>query len=313
MPTISVVVPTHNRPVMLAEAIASVRNQTFTDFEVIVVSNGESAEMRRASREAAAGCIYFTLDEGNVSLARNFGVAQASGEWIAFLDDDDIWMPAKLERQLAAANCTGADLVSCDTVWFFPDGAEKVARPRVPAGWSYAKAISHHRWHAIPSASLVRRRVFDNVGGFDPNLSYIEDTDLWHRVSWNHAIHQMDEVLCRYRSGHLNTFHPQNLRTRALWELRHFRKMLRVTPQHLRPTLVHFATFAIPRLAAFGPRWVRWLFGPHPRLRPRTRLIRLKRSLSLRLKPTFRAVSGCSESAAHESASSPGMARRRRV
>src|SRR6266404_3543486 len=100
-PCISVIVPTHNRPEMLAEALASVRSQTFTDYEIIVVSNGESAEMRRTSREVAAGCVYLEFDCGNVSFARNAGIKRASGDWIAFLDDDDIWLANKLERQIA--------------------------------------------------------------------------------------------------------------------------------------------------------------------------------------------------------------------
>src|SRR5260370_823595 len=109
-PLVSVIIPTHNRPGMLAEALASVRAQTFTDYEIIVVSNGESDDMRRASRDAASGCVYLELDRGNVSAARNFGMERAKGEWIAILDDDDLWPPNKLERQIAEAEATGADM-----------------------------------------------------------------------------------------------------------------------------------------------------------------------------------------------------------
>src|SRR6266852_5744847 len=118
MPLVSVVIPTHNRPQLLAEAIASVRAQTFTDYEIIVVSNGESADMRHASGMAAAGCQYFELPRGNASAARNFGIAHATGEWIALLDDDDLWLPEKLERQLEEAKSSGADMVTCDYIEF---------------------------------------------------------------------------------------------------------------------------------------------------------------------------------------------------
>src|SRR5260221_8617571 len=102
-PLVSVVIPTHNRPDMLAEALASVRAQTFTDYEVLVVSNGEHHELRAVSRVVAHkhDCRYFELAKGAVSAARNFGVKQAKGEWIAFLDDDDLWLPNKLEQQLS--------------------------------------------------------------------------------------------------------------------------------------------------------------------------------------------------------------------
>jgi glycosyltransferase involved in cell wall biosynthesis len=102
-PLVSVVVHTHNRPAMLAEALASVRAQTFEDYEIIVISNGESANARSASRAVAATCgaRHFELDIGNASIARNCGIEHAKGEWIALLDDEDLWLPRKLEWQLA--------------------------------------------------------------------------------------------------------------------------------------------------------------------------------------------------------------------
>src|SRR5260370_3185903 len=175
MPLISVVIPTHNRPEMLAEAIASVRAQTFTDYEIIGVSNGETDDMRRASRKVAAAHegVYVELDDGNVCSARNVGIERANGEWIAFLDDDDLWLATKLERQVAEARRTDADLIACDYVKFFPDGREVVERPRVPDGWSYLKAISHQYWWAPPSATLVRKQGFNEIEGFDPRQRYI--------------------------------------------------------------------------------------------------------------------------------------------
>jgi glycosyltransferase involved in cell wall biosynthesis len=91
MPLVSVVIPTHHRSDMLAEALASVRAQTFTNYEIIVVSNGEMPENRKRSEAVttAAGAAWSALPFGNSSAARNFGVAQAKGDWIAFLDDDD--------------------------------------------------------------------------------------------------------------------------------------------------------------------------------------------------------------------------------
>src|SRR5262249_15400440 len=94
MPLISVVIPTYNRPEMLAEALASVRAQTLSDYEIIVLSNGESFTTQRQSHRVAieAGARWSALDEGNLPAARNFGIEQANGEWIAFLDDDDLWL-----------------------------------------------------------------------------------------------------------------------------------------------------------------------------------------------------------------------------
>lgn len=246
---------------MLAEALASVRAQTFTGYEIIVVANGESPAMEEASRAAAAahGARYFALPEGNGSAARNFGAAQARGEWIAFLDDDDLWLPHKLERQIAVAAQTRADMIVCDYVAFYPDGRESIRRPRPREGWPYLKAISHHRWCALPSTTMVRKCALDAVGGFDPQQHVVQDSDLWRRICWQHTIHQMDDVLVRYRTGHLNL--SKNRWKVQSYELRHYLKMRRDTPEHLR--------HAIPSPISFLQRWLlrrylpRWL--RHPR------------------------------------------------
>jgi glycosyltransferase involved in cell wall biosynthesis len=222
-------------------------------------------------------CWYFALDQGNVSAARNFGVEQARGEWIAFLDDDDIWLPNKLERQLAEARRTGADMISCDYVLFYPDGRKFIHQPRVADGWSLTKAVSHYRWWTIPSATMLRKRVLDQVGGFDPRFIYSEDMDLWRRISWCHKIHHMEEPLLHYRAGHINTNHPQNAKKCLGWNLRHYVKMRHDMPRHLRSALPSFTTFVLPRLvdicALSVPKWIR-------RLKPRTRLMQLRHQLT---------------------------------
>ncbi len=243
---------------MLAEAIGSVKAQTFQDYEIIVVSNGESPEMRRASRAAAAtfNAHYIELPKGNISAARNFGIKRANGEWIAFLDDDDLWDSTKLERQLAEAERTGADMVACDHVEFFVDGRETFRKPRLLDGGTHTKALNHLSWWAAPSAVIVRKRVLDEIGGFDPRLRWTEDNDLWRRISWRHTIHQVEVVLTRIRRGHLSQMHPCNDRRRYIHELRLFAKMYRDTPHDLRSALPG-TTFVSRRLMIICfPRWL---------------------------------------------------------
>jgi len=283
-PFISVVVPTHNRPEMLAEALASVRAQTFTDYEIIAVSNGESDDVRRASHESATAydARYFTLPDGNASVARNFGIEHANGEWIALLDDDDLWLPNKLERQIAEAERTGADMVTCDFVEFFQDGREFIRRHRCPEGWPYVKAISHFRWFAATGATLIRKHVIDEVGGFDPRQRYNEDNDLWRRISRRHTIHQMDDVLMRYRKGHPSLLQDLERDERILnrYLLRYYLKMRLDTPRDLRWALPSVATFVLPRLATiYGPGWLSRL---RARLRLRTRWMEFRRWLRAR-------------------------------
>jgi glycosyltransferase involved in cell wall biosynthesis len=268
MPLVSVVVPTHNRPEMLAETLASIRAQTFTDYEIIVVSNGENAGMRDASHAVAIAhdSRYFALDDGNLPAARNFAIAQAAGEWIAFLDDDDIWLPLKLEHQLAAARATGADMIACDYIEFYTDGREAVGRRRVPAGWTYTKAICHQRWGVPPSCVIIRKAVLLEAGGFDPGQRFGEDDDLWRRISWRHAIHQMEQPLIRYRKNHGTM--TQDRRSIARYYARHLFKMLRDTPPDLRWT--------VPSLATLARRWLLRMVTPTWLRQPRKQWVALR-------------------------------------
>jgi glycosyltransferase involved in cell wall biosynthesis len=258
MSLISVIVPTHKRPQMLVETLASIRAQTFTDYEILVISNGENAEVRNASQTAAAtyDCRYFALDEGNVSAARNFGIGQADGEWIAFLDDDDIWLPHKLQRQVAEATRTGADLIGCDYIEFYADGREILRQPRAREAWSYTQALNYLYWWSTPSGVIVRRSTLDAVGGFDRRQRYGEDNDLWRRISWRHHIGHVQEVLFRYRQGHASMM--QRERLRYCYDLRYFAKMHLDTPSDLRSTLPPASIFVWNRLAIIVfPTWLR--------------------------------------------------------
>jgi glycosyltransferase involved in cell wall biosynthesis len=143
---VSVGILTHNRPGTLAQAIASVRAQAIIDYEIIVVSNGEGDDARRASHDIATahGGRYFALPEANVSAARNLAIKSVKGEWIAVLDDHDLWLPTKLARQVETARRTGADLITTDYVQFYQDGTAVIRRARLLDGRSYPKA--NHSW-----------------------------------------------------------------------------------------------------------------------------------------------------------------------
>src|SRR5262249_43426495 len=124
MSLISVIIPTQNRPAMLKEAVASVLAQTFQDFELIVVLNGATPETAEVARELAKNpkTKVVAMEKSTLAAARNRGLDAATGTWIAFLDDDDIWLPSKLEVQLDAAAGADADLVTCNFSAFNQDG-----------------------------------------------------------------------------------------------------------------------------------------------------------------------------------------------
>jgi glycosyltransferase involved in cell wall biosynthesis len=99
-PAVSVILPTHQRPAMLARAVASVLAQTWRDWELIVIENGGGAAADVLAQLPSDRIRLVTLPHPNVSVARNRGLELAAGRYVAFLDDDDEWLPEKLERQL---------------------------------------------------------------------------------------------------------------------------------------------------------------------------------------------------------------------
>jgi glycosyltransferase involved in cell wall biosynthesis len=206
MPKVSIIIPTQRRHALLVEAVESILRQTFQDFEVIVVGSGAgttTATMAASRRLTAADArIRFVCGtEDGISKARNIGTDLAQGEWIAFLDDDDLWLPQKLELQLAAAQATGADLIATQYIGFDSTGdlSGSGSIPK-PAQWTWAEAcyVGCPRM-LLTSTVLVRRSVLRGLGGFDECLRFGEDEDLWWRIAARHSVHFIDSILVRYR------------------------------------------------------------------------------------------------------------------
>jgi glycosyltransferase involved in cell wall biosynthesis len=184
-PQVSVVVPTHNRSQLLALTLRSILWQEDVDFEVIVVDDGSTDDtgvVVAGFEDDRLRLVRHDLPRG-VSTARNRGIAEATGSWIAFCDDDDLWAPDKLEQQLAAARDSG-------TVWIcagavnITSGLRIVGGGEPPDGDEILRRLPEI--NVVPggcSGVLVERRVLSEVGGFDPSLSPMADWDLWLRLA----------------------------------------------------------------------------------------------------------------------------------
>ena len=182
-PEISVVVPTHNRRALLARTLAGALDQEGVDHEVVVVDDGSSdgtAAFLSTIDDPRLRVVRHDRAEG-VAAARNDGIAQARGAWLAFLDDDDLWSPGKLARQLAASGHCG---------WVYSPAVVVDRRDRVigeekpPPGDAIGAALL--RFNAIPAGCsnvLVRRLVLESAGGFDPELRMFADWDMWLRLA----------------------------------------------------------------------------------------------------------------------------------
>ena len=177
---VTVIIPTRDRPSLLADALSSVEAQERRAARTVVVDDG-SADPPPLPSDPAIQLLRHPRALG-VAAARNRGLERVETEWVAFLDDDDLWAPAKLARQLDVAAADDADFVWCGVVVVDarrrPVGMVAAADPR-------ALLPRLLRTNAIgsPSAVLVRTELVRAVGGFDEELALLADWDLWLRLA----------------------------------------------------------------------------------------------------------------------------------
>jgi glycosyltransferase involved in cell wall biosynthesis len=185
MPQVSVVIPTRGRSGLLALTLRSVLRQRDVDFEVVVVDDGstdDTAAMVTRRGDGRVRLLRHARSRG-VSAARNTGIAAARGQWVAFLDDDDLWAPDKLALQLEAADHAGR-------CWVYAGDVEVDDRLRVVAGAPPAppervmELLERH--NAVPAGAsnvVVRADALDRCGPFDEQLPNNEDWDMWIRLA----------------------------------------------------------------------------------------------------------------------------------
>jgi glycosyltransferase involved in cell wall biosynthesis len=203
-PTVTVVIPTFNRPQFLVRAIDSVRRQTFGDFEVVVVIDGFDPASRDAIEQIHEPRLrYLELSEKvGGSEARNLGVRAAKGRWIALLDDDDEWLPNKLEVQLAPVLSSENDgmLVTSRYVCHAPGLADVVRPRRLPQkGEPISEFMFDYLCYFQTSTFLCSRILYLRVP-FDSSLPFFQDIDWFLRVSQDEAFKLVviDEPLSIY-------------------------------------------------------------------------------------------------------------------
>jgi glycosyltransferase involved in cell wall biosynthesis len=201
---ISVIIPTYNRAHTVKEAIESVLNQTFQDFELIIVdnySNDDTESVVGAYHDQRIRSIK-NHNNGFVSINRNFGIEKAKGEYIAFLDDDDLWLPEKLEKQVKLMDSNKElGLVYSDCYIMDDAGSlwEKTYfASRKPIRGAALKGLLQENTIAILTA-MVRKEALDRVGGFSTKYIIAQDYDLWLRIVQDYPIDFIDEPLAKYR------------------------------------------------------------------------------------------------------------------
>jgi glycosyltransferase involved in cell wall biosynthesis len=205
-PIVSVVMAAKNYARFLPTAVESVFAQTFADWELVVIDDGSTDHTPSAVRPYLADrrVRYFRSDKLGQPRAKNLGARLSRGEFVAYLDADDAWLPTKLEKQLALLHAKPEVGVCFCRRSLIGERGEPLPGNDPPAPRGRVLPQIFLRNFVCFSSVVVRRRVFDHVSGFDPEWDLSIDYDLWLRAARHYEFDYVDEELVLYRTGHGN-------------------------------------------------------------------------------------------------------------
>ncbi|MCT7984813.1 glycosyltransferase [Laspinema sp. A4] len=202
MPKVSVIIPAYNSLAYLPETIASVLNQTYSDFEAIIVNDGSSDRTEEwVSQQSDPRIKLISQPNQGLSGARNTGIAHATGDYLAFLDADDLWHPTKLEKQVDCLDHHPD--VGLVYTWVALINEQSIATGRL-----FNSSQEGYIWDTLilenivgcGSVAMVRRQCFETCGVFDLNFpSVVEDWDMWLRIAVHYPFKAICEPLVYYR------------------------------------------------------------------------------------------------------------------
>lgn len=196
---VSVIIPTYNRARYICRAINSVLDQTFTDYEIIVVDDGSTDNTREVLAPYGGKIVYIPQTNQGVSAARNKGIEQAKGEYIAFLDSDDYWMPEKLIEQVKILDANPrVGIVYCRMPIINAKGEKIGMKPAGVSGRNLQELLEVGG--DIPTSTvMIRRECFSKAGMFDRTLSMGEDMEMWMRTAQFYDLYEIEnKVLAHY-------------------------------------------------------------------------------------------------------------------
>lgn len=203
MELVTAIITTHKRTVEMVErALKSVLSQTYSNIEVIVVDDspqefGERLHVKTMVENYGVKYISHTHSQG-ACVARNTGLAEANGEFVAFLDDDDEWLPEKIEKQIACFNREEIALVYCGSKTKNDiTGMLEVRKMECYSGKLYEVLIMDN-YIGSTSFPLIRTQALRDIGGFDPLMQSAQDYDVWLRLSKKYEISYINEPLVIY-------------------------------------------------------------------------------------------------------------------
>ena len=212
-PLVTVVVPTFNRRELVLQAVDSVLAQSWTELELVVVDDGSTDGTVEALEQVGDPRLRVSSSgwSGNISALRNRGAQLSRGDWIAFLDSDDLWERDKLQRQLGALRKTGASWSYTATGLIDGEGraiSGQVGAFRAISG-NALEALVRDETGAGISTLVIDRKLFESLGGFDEGLPTYEDLDLQLRLASAAEAVALSDVLVRVREHHGRRTHAK--------------------------------------------------------------------------------------------------------
>ncbi|MGK7957032.1 MAG: glycosyltransferase family 2 protein [Crocosphaera sp.] len=202
MVKVSIVIPAYNAMRYLPETLDNLLQQTYKNFEAIIVNDGSTDNIKDWFTTISDERVRLISQENKgLSGARNTGIENAKGDYLAFLDADDLWEPTKIEKQVKVLdNNPEAGLVYTDVAIIDSDGIAtgRIFKEKVE-GYIW-KELTQRNFVACGSVAMVRRECFEKVGNFDRNLgSFVEDWDMWLRIAVDYPFKVVQEPLVYYR------------------------------------------------------------------------------------------------------------------
>jgi len=196
---VSIVITTYNRRAFLKEAVLSVLDQDYQDKEIIIIDDGSTDRSFEEVRKFPLR--YVWKQNGGISSARNMGIGVSNGEFIAFLDVDDLWKKGKLTKQVQTMIENQIDISYTDEIWIRNgERLNQRGRHRKYSGLIFERCLP--LCIISPSSVVIKRNVFDEVGLFDEDLPVCEDYDMWLRITSRYPALFIDKLFIIKRGGH---------------------------------------------------------------------------------------------------------------
>jgi len=212
-PLVSVVIPTYNYGQYVCDAIDSALGQSYPHIEVIVVDDGSTDDTQEKVKKYGDKIRYIYKNNAGLSVARNTGIQEAKGGYIAFLDSDDIWNKDKIEKQMAVMKKNGFGLVGCSVRQIDEEGRSlgEVAYKNYDDQDEFFRKLLEKNVVSGGSGALVRKECFSSLGMFDETLKSAEDWDMWLRIAPKYKITVVEEPLVSVRVGQNNMSSIKNV------------------------------------------------------------------------------------------------------